>query len=615
MRRTNGPSTSAHPGQEIERTSREDLTKPMSLLLSRLSVGGQHQNGSGGSDHVPLESSQNYTEAKDATISVPLKAPLRPSNVNSHLRGPDNSLDLASTADSRRISTPTLDPASNHASAALSTTQDTGQRSHRRDTRQNRRQGIQESTPVAGVRFRNTILAAKVGHLDSVTSKSKSRRHRACLAEEADGWATEEATDIQGMGEFDFQSNLSKFDKRTVFEQIRAEDVTAKETRLVSLNRRPARPGTAGGRNLHHTENVLDTPDTSGKWNSEAGETEEDEFFEGERSVRKSRSKQSIKKMPSRNGSLALGSAGQHISSSSSRVLSPLNHSQRNPGSTVSLKQEKDSYAGSPLTSNISSARPSLRLVPSGRSCLVVRSGQMLDVERIAEVELGLTEEMMTENAGRGIAELAVVALSPDSRRRMKDKNSVGLSLAIFIAGNNQSGLRTIAAARHLRNHDVQVVVCMVGLKRESLLQENVRRQLKLYQNCGGEAINWDGLSEKLAALDAAPALVIDGLLGTNDSYEDLRRDDQVAVSSLIRWVNNAKVDVLAVDIPSGVDSSTGMSRHAYWKTLRSPNDVCVIRYGFKPEWRITLHARTIRGCDGCAESRHPGCYCFWSRS
>lgn len=78
---------------------------------------------------------------------------------------------------------------------------------------------------------------------------------------EENGWATEDATDVQEMGDFDFVGSLAKFDKRTVFSQLEAEDSVADEDRLVSHNRLPrAKPGTAGGKNLAYNETVLDKP-------------------------------------------------------------------------------------------------------------------------------------------------------------------------------------------------------------------------------------------------------------------------------------------------------------------------------------------------------------------
>jgi enhancer of mRNA-decapping protein 3 len=111
------------------------------------------------------------------------------------------------------------------------------------------------------------------------TLKRKNGRRNGKVEE--NGWATEDATDVQEMGDFDFEGSLAKFDKRTVFSQIQAEDSIADEDRLVAHNRLPrAKPGTAGGKNLHPTENVLDMPNdraNNGPWKSEAGDSEVEE--------------------------------------------------------------------------------------------------------------------------------------------------------------------------------------------------------------------------------------------------------------------------------------------------------------------------------------------------
>ncbi|CRK34890.1 hypothetical protein BN1723_020166, partial [Verticillium longisporum] len=71
------------------------------------------------------------------------------------------------------------------------------------------------------------------------------------------GWASEDVT--EEMGEFDFEGELAKFDKQTIFNQMQKDDLVEESDRLVSHNRK-AKPGTAGGKNYHHTENVLDIP-------------------------------------------------------------------------------------------------------------------------------------------------------------------------------------------------------------------------------------------------------------------------------------------------------------------------------------------------------------------
>lgn len=105
---------------------------------------------------------------------------------------------------------------------------------------------------------------------------------------EENGWATEEATDVQELGDFDFIGNLTKFDKHSVFEKMKAEDSIAEEDRLVGHNRLK-KPGTNGGKNLHYSENVLDapsnhtpkgTPKGTPKVKAEAWKSEESEVDE-----------------------------------------------------------------------------------------------------------------------------------------------------------------------------------------------------------------------------------------------------------------------------------------------------------------------------------------------
>ena len=102
------------------------------------------------------------------------------------------------------------------------------------------------------------------------------------------------------------------------------------------------------------------------------------------------------------------------------------------------------------------------------RVCPIVSPLQMLDVERIAETEIGLEEILMTENAARGIASVAIQAFGT----RLSPANHNPLPVVLVFAGNNKSGARAIATGRHLKNHHVRVMVCVVGLDREDELLE-----------------------------------------------------------------------------------------------------------------------------------------------
>lgn len=95
----------------------------------------------------------------------------------------------------------------------------------------------------------------------------------------------------------------------------------------------------------------------------------------------------------------------------------------------------------------------------------------MLNLENIAHNELGLTEDMMTENAGRGIAEVTLTALADPAIKMRTVPSSTSSNegpppTVVILAGNNKSGIRAVAAGRHLRNKGVTVLICVVGIER-----------------------------------------------------------------------------------------------------------------------------------------------------
>jgi enhancer of mRNA-decapping protein 3 len=197
----------------------------------------------------------------------------------------------------------------------------------------------------------------------------------------------------------------------------------------------------------------------------------------------------------------------------------------------------------------------------------------MLNLENIAANEIGFSEALMAENAGRGIAEVAVTAVSdPAIKVRFElafaasitdGSSSLGASTVVVLAGNNKSGVRAIAAARHLRNRNFDVLVCLVGLERERDLLEDLRRQVQLYRAFGGKVYSKNDFFEHVrksstSRTPASVALIIDALLGLTISFEELRVGDQATVYELMEWANRNDAFVLSVDIPTGIDPTSG---------------------------------------------------------
>lgn len=395
------------------------------------------------------------------------------------------------------------------------------------------------------------------------------------------GWASEDVT--EEMPEFDFENNLAKFDKRTIFDQMRKDDAVDEADRLVSHNRKP-KPGTAGGKNLHYTENVLDLPPAARNadyWNSEAEVGGIDEGVEV-LSGRDQRNGQPVKRADSKSGPSRRSQSRKASAAMGGQPLSRVNSSVRQ-----SLPSRRSSPRSGYRSAELphQAHQPGLYLVPSNRRVEAISTLQMLNLENIAANELAFPESLMAENAGRGIAEVAVQALADPALKvryqmagaalsQSVEVSPIGSSTIVILAGNNKSSTRALVAGRHLRNKGYDVMVCLVGIERERDLLEELRRQVQIYRSFGGKVLKKNDFFEQLrkttsgggAAATAAAAaasrisvsLIIDALLGLTMSFEELRIGDQATVYELMEWANRNEAFVLSVDVPSGIDPGTG---------------------------------------------------------
>ena len=164
-------------------------------------------------------------------------------------------------------------------------------------------------------------------------------------------------------------------------------------------------------------------------------------------------------------------------------------------------------------------------------------TAQMREVDRamMEDFKIGLIQ--MMENAGRNLAHLA--------RSRFFDGDPQGRKVAV-LAGAGGNGGGSLVCARWLHNNGAQVTVFITRPDQEFTpvpahqLEILRRMQVNVYQ---------------ANDLDAAetPDLVIDGVIGY--SLQGAPRD---AAADMIRWANSQSAPVLALDAPSGVDTTTG---------------------------------------------------------
>ncbi|KAI2613197.1 YjeF N-terminal domain-like protein [Hypoxylon fragiforme] len=412
--------------------------------------------------------------------------------------------------------------------------------------------GISNGSPAPtggnkGAGWRQTPMLQSSASFQPFASLKKSQKRRVD-ANVANVWASEDVTDVQEAGDFDFEGSLAKFDKRKIFDEMKEQDQIDEAERLVSHNRLPRpKPGTAGGKNLHYTENVLDLPQAASRskvgsgdyWKSEA----DDEIINGDDRT-----------------SVIEGSGRTSRLRGESRV-SMSRRSQSRKASTTASVSGSSRVNSAPVPSS-----SGLYAVPSNRRIESIPHLQMQAVENVAHHEFGFTEDLMAENAGRGITEVAMHALDdPAVKLLAATASPPNTTTIVVLAGNSKSGVRALAAARHLRNRGINVLVCVVGIERERELFEDVKKQVRLFRTFGGVIFTKSELfahvspaAKTFNASQGSITLIIDALLGLTMSFEELRKSDQATTYELMEWANRNEAFVMAIDIPSGVEPQTG---------------------------------------------------------
>lgn len=158
----------------------------------------------------------------------------------------------------------------------------------------------------------------------------------------------------------------------------------------------------------------------------------------------------------------------------------------------------------------------------------------MREVDRLMVEEYGIALIQMMENAGRNLAEQARRILAPKALNQCR-------ILVLSGAGNNGGG--GLVAARHLHNRAAAVAVQLVSP--EQKLKPLPAQQWEILKRMGldlNPQPDW-------AQVD----LIIDALIGYG-----LHGDPQPPASEWIDAANASGKPILALDAPSGLDTTTG---------------------------------------------------------
>lgn len=161
----------------------------------------------------------------------------------------------------------------------------------------------------------------------------------------------------------------------------------------------------------------------------------------------------------------------------------------------------------------------------------------MIEVDRAMIEDYHIELIQMMENAGRNLAHLA--------RVRFLDGNPVGKRVVV-LAGTGGNGGGALVCARRLHNWGARVEV--VATQPAEQFTPVPKHQRDILERMRVPLFT----AADLGKLDP-PALVIDGIIGYS-----LKGTPVGAAAELIRWANTGGVPILALDAPSGVDTTTG---------------------------------------------------------
>lgn len=163
-----------------------------------------------------------------------------------------------------------------------------------------------------------------------------------------------------------------------------------------------------------------------------------------------------------------------------------------------------------------------------------VTAAQMAEVDRITVEELRFDVLQIMESAGRAVALFARQQLGGDSRGKQ-------ITILCGTGGNGGDGM---VAARYLANWGAEVDIILSSRPEHG----PARHQLAILTRLG-MSMHQPGEFERLPPAD----LIIDALLGFS-----LMGAPRGEAARLIKLANGHGAPILAVDLPSGMDATTG---------------------------------------------------------
>ena len=167
-------------------------------------------------------------------------------------------------------------------------------------------------------------------------------------------------------------------------------------------------------------------------------------------------------------------------------------------------------------------------------------------IDREVPTQIGVSLEILMENAGRGIVDALWGQYDLFSLDNSRSINS----FVLFICGTGNNGADGLVAARHLLEQGVPVQIALVG--DTSKCSDLFAVQLKRCEAMGCIIDMFDDFNDW-----SNVAIVVEGIMGTGLSGR--LRDTTIDILHVIDTMRSQyNFDLWAIDVPAGVDATSG---------------------------------------------------------
>lgn len=165
---------------------------------------------------------------------------------------------------------------------------------------------------------------------------------------------------------------------------------------------------------------------------------------------------------------------------------------------------------------------------------------EIQDLDRIAIEKYGVPSIALMENAGRLVTQEVLRHLPKQHQPRV----------CIFCGLGNNAG-DGFVVARHLINRGVNTKIFLIG--QPGKLKNDAAVNYRILKNCKYAIKSIHGIDKSIEQQIAKADVIVDAIFGVG-----LNREVSDPFASIIRALNRSKKRIVSVDIPSGLDGTTG---------------------------------------------------------